>query len=281
MVRRHVVSDEQLQEWASAAAAGDRAAAERLLQALQDRIFRLAVRMLGHPQDAEDATQEILMVVLTHLGSFRGESALTTWVWRIAANHLLRARRGRLEKFTFESVSELLEKGRRDEEPSLPEAELAILQREVRLRCTEALLLSLDRELRIAFVLGEVLTLSNDEAAAVLEIPPATYRKRLSRARTRLVEFLRAQCGIYDPANRCRCRAQVASAMEKGMLRPDELLFATRPAQTPLVERCAEEVDELLRAAAVLRHPGYAAPTGIEQRLRALLASGQLELLHD
>jgi RNA polymerase sigma factor (sigma-70 family) len=273
--------DDRLEEWAHAAAAGDRTAAERIFQALQDRIFRLAVRMLGHPQDAEDATQEILMVVLTHLGSFRGESALTTWAWRIAANHLLRARRGRMEKVTFESITELLESGHRDEEPELPEAELQVLQREVRLRCTEAMLLSLDRELRIAFVLGEVLTLSNDEAAAVLDLPPATYRKRLSRARARLLEFLRAQCGIYDPENRCRCRAQVASAMERGMLRPDELLFATRAAHTPLVERCAEEVDELLRAAQVLRHPGYAAPPGMKERLRALLASGRLELLHD
>jgi hypothetical protein len=74
--------DTQLEAWARAAAAGDRAAAERVLEAIQDRVFRLALRMLGHPQDAEDATQEILVVVLTHLGSFRGESALGTWVWR-------------------------------------------------------------------------------------------------------------------------------------------------------------------------------------------------------
>jgi RNA polymerase sigma factor (sigma-70 family) len=270
----------QLENWARAAATGDRAAAERLLAALQDRIFRLAVRMLGHPQDAEDATQEILMIVLTHLGSFRGESALTTWAWRIAANYLLRARRGRMEKVTFATMSERLAHPS-DDAPELPDAEVQLLAREVRLRCTEAMLLSLDRDLRIAFVLGEVLGLGNDEAAQVLDIEPPAYRKRLSRARTRLVEFMRGQCGLYDPARPCRCRAQVTPMLERGLLRRDELIYATRPPATALMERCADEVDELLRAGAVLRHPDYAAPLGILERVRALLASGRLELLHD
>jgi RNA polymerase sigma factor (sigma-70 family) len=276
------MSDETtLRGWAAGAAAGDREAAERLLAAIQDRVYRLAVRMLGHPEDAEDATQEILIVVLTHVGSFRGESAFSTWVWRIAANHLLHARRGRREKVSFESVAELLERGRSDEEPALPDAELALLAREVRLRCTEALLLSLDRDHRIAFVLGEILTLSNDEAAAVLEIEPATYRKRLSRARARLLEFLRAQCGIHDPQNRCRCRAQVSGALQIGLLDENEAWWVKRPALSPEVARCADEVDELLRAAQVLRHPEYLAPSGILPRVRALLASRRSGLLDD
>ena len=54
----------------------------------QDRVYRLALRMLGHPQDAEDAAQEILVIVQPRLGSFRGESAFSTWVWRIAARPL-------------------------------------------------------------------------------------------------------------------------------------------------------------------------------------------------
>ena len=62
-------SEEQLVAWVRAAAAGDRAAAHDVLRAVQDRVYRLALRMLGHPQDAEDAAQEILVIVLTHLGS--------------------------------------------------------------------------------------------------------------------------------------------------------------------------------------------------------------------
>jgi RNA polymerase sigma factor (sigma-70 family) len=268
--------------WARAAAAGDRSAAERLLARVEDIVYRLALRMLGHPQDAEDAAQEILLVILTHLGSFRGESSFRTWCWRIACNHLLRVRGGRRESVTFESITELLESARGDApQPGETEAESQWLAREVRLRCTEAMLLSLDRELRIAFILTEILALSGEEAAAVLEIEPAAYRKRISRARVRLLGFLRVQCGIFDPTNPCRCEKQVAPAMARGQLLPEELLLAKHPLCTGpgAIERCADEVGDLQRAAEVLRHPDYAAPSGLLANVRALLDSGRLELL--
>src|SRR5882672_810061 len=93
--------DAELATQARAAAAGDKLAVRIVLDAIKDNVYALALRMLGHPADAEDAAQEILVIVLTHLGSFRGESAFTTWVWRIAANHVLRVRRGRREIVTF------------------------------------------------------------------------------------------------------------------------------------------------------------------------------------
>src|SRR5947209_12865635 len=65
-----------LAERACAAAKGDKVAAHAILEAVQDDIYGLALRMLGQPADAEDAAQEILVIVLTHLGSFRGESEL-------------------------------------------------------------------------------------------------------------------------------------------------------------------------------------------------------------
>jgi RNA polymerase sigma factor (sigma-70 family) len=271
-----------LVNWARAAAAGDRSAAEELLCALQDDVYRLALRMLGHPQDAEDAAQEILLVILTHLGSFREESSFRTWCWRIASHHLLlRARRGRLERVTFESIAELLQREGEGDEVEPPEAEKRLLALEVRLRCTEAMLLALDRDLRIAFVLGEVLGLSGEEAAAVLEIDHTTYRKRLSRARSRLLGFLRSQCGVFDATNPCRCEKQVSPAVQRGQLVPTELLFAVHPtrAGSREIERCVGEVDELLRAAEVLRHPDYAALPGVLARVRALVHSDRFELL--
>ena len=71
--------------------AGDRQALERLIEAIQGKVYNLAIRMLRVPADAEDATQEILIKVITHLGEFRSESAFTTWVYRVASNHLLDA----------------------------------------------------------------------------------------------------------------------------------------------------------------------------------------------
>jgi len=80
-----------------AAVAGDRQALEELLRLVAGDVRRLAQRMLWHPQDAEDATQEILVKVATRLSSFRGSARVTTWVHRIAVNHLLTTRRRRAE----------------------------------------------------------------------------------------------------------------------------------------------------------------------------------------
>jgi DNA-directed RNA polymerase specialized sigma24 family protein len=91
---------------------------------------------------------------VTHLGSFRGESALSTWGWGIAANHLARARRGRREMVTFEILGERLSTGLGEEPSGTPDPEASAMGAELRLQCTEAMLLSLDRELRIAHVLG-------------------------------------------------------------------------------------------------------------------------------
>src|SRR5207245_46709 len=113
------------------AAAGNRAAAQAVLEAIEDNVYRLALRMLGHPADAEDAAQEILVVVLTHLGSFRGESAFSTWVFRIAANHLARVRRGRRETINFDTLDERLRTGFREDEASAPDPETETLAREV------------------------------------------------------------------------------------------------------------------------------------------------------
>lgn len=68
---------------------GDAAALEVLITELRDPVHRLALRMTACPQDAEDATQEILIKVMTRLDSFRGDAAVTTWAYRVAANHLL------------------------------------------------------------------------------------------------------------------------------------------------------------------------------------------------
>src|SRR5207253_1928956 len=134
----------------------------------------------------------------------------------------------------------------------------------------QAMLLGLDREQRLAYILGDLLGLSGDDAAAVLEIEPAAYRKRLSRARMRLHDFLRAWCGIYDAANPCHCRAQVDAAIDRGMLVCGELDLSQQRA----VARAAGEFDELVRVAEVLRSGrAYLAPGTLVESLRALIDS--------
>src|SRR5712691_386510 len=80
------------------ARAGNREALEELVRRHQGWIYNIAVRMLYHPQDAEDATQEILLKAVTRLSSFEGRSSFRTWLYRIAVNHLLNTKRGRVER---------------------------------------------------------------------------------------------------------------------------------------------------------------------------------------
>ncbi len=270
-----------LEQLAARACAGDRDALEGLIVGLQDDLYRLAFRMLGLRADAEDATQEILVIVITKIGQFRGESALRTWAWTIATRHLLaRKRSPREELASFEQIEKMLAMG--DEEPPMPaatEAQLATLAEEVRLSCTEAMVLSLDRAHRVAWTLAEVFELPDAQAAAVLELPPATYRKRLQRARARLGAWMQSRCGLVDPANLCRCRRQIPVAHAVGVARLDALEYAGHPAVAPPRHRRLPLADETLAiervAEALGHHPDYAAPDTLLARVRALLDSGR------
>src|SRR5256886_7908611 len=90
-------TDPEDQALVARARSGERQALEALVGRHQAWIYNIAVRMLYHPQDAEDATQEILVKALTGLASFEGRSSFRTWLYRIVVNHVLNTRRGRPE----------------------------------------------------------------------------------------------------------------------------------------------------------------------------------------
>lgn len=240
----------------AAAVGGDQRALEQLLRAVADDIRRLALRMLWHPDDADDATQEILVKVATRLGSFRGEARVTTWIHRIAVNHLLTTRRRRAEEpaLTFTAFGEDLALGL-DTPYDGQGVDDELLAQEVMVGCTQAMLLCLDREHRMAYVLGETLGLSSADAAEVCEVSPATFRKRQQRARDRIQAFMEGHCGLIDPSNACRCRRRVGAAVATGRVDPDDLLFARR------VDDLKLDMERFTDAAALFRsHPELSAP---------------------
>src|SRR2546425_5780584 len=209
---------------------GDQAALEEVIAQIQGKVYGLALRMLWHPEDAQDATQEILLRVVTHLVTFRGESTFFTWVYRIAANHLLRFRMSRLEQqgFTFEIFGKDLKEGLSDHSAHPDDS---ILFQEIRAGCTLGMLLCLDRPHRLAYILGEILEIDGPEAAHILEVDATTFRKRLSRARSDIVAFTKAKCGLISPDRPCRCRRRVRRALELGRVDPRHLLFASDPVE--------------------------------------------------
>jgi RNA polymerase sigma factor (sigma-70 family) len=282
-----IVPGPSLETLVERAKAGDRAALEGVVAGIQDRVYNLAVRMLWHPSDAEDATQEILIRVITSLGSFRGESAFSTWVYRVAANHLLttRKRRAEREELTFARFGEQLAEGLGGAEPDpADEVERRLLVEEVKIGCSQGMLLCLDRDHRLAYLLGEVFRLTGQESAEILGITPGAFRQRLARARRRLHGFMRGHCGIVNPANPCRCARRVDHAVRIGRVEPDRLLFAAGPTLPP-DERTREVIREMERlhsAADLLRgHPRYAAPETVLAAIRGLLDSANVRTVLD
>lgn len=265
---------------------GDRDALEAMVGQIQDWIYNLALRMLWHPADAEDATQEILIRIITNLGRFRGDSAFTTWAYRVAANHLLttRKRRAEREELTFDRFAEDLDRGIAAAiPPPDTEVEDRLLEEEVKLGCTTGMLLCLDRGHRLAYILGEVFHLESGDGAAILGISPAAFRKRLSRSRTRLQEFLERNCGIVNPANPCRCARRTGYAVQTGRVDPLHLLFAAHPTHPDEEDRlriATKEMDQLYTAAALFRGRGwYAAPARVAEEIRRVIATPGLAIL--
>ena len=260
---------ESLEHEVDRAKSGDRAALESVVRAIQKDIHNLAMRFLWHPQDAEDATQEILIRVLTGLGGFRGESGFRTWVYRVACNALLTQRKQRMEQqsLSFEQFGEDLAHGLSDTCLSTKDDVIErLLLEEVKIGCTLAMLQCLDRDHRLAYILGEIMELDHIQAAGALETTPAAFRKRLSRARASILSFMTAHCGLINPTNACRCHRRVSTAVAFGRMDPSHLLFATSQQQArrfPEVLVEIRQLEESRRAAALYQSHPEARTSGV------------------
>jgi RNA polymerase sigma factor (sigma-70 family) len=224
---------------ARAALGGDAAALEELCRRTQGPIYRLALRMLGHVGDAEDATQEILVLVVTHLVEFRGQSKLSTWVYTIASRHLLRFRHSRAELRTapLDEVAGAIDSGLSATHPQdLPEGDVRVLARDVRRTCTQAMLLGLTREERLAVILAEMLGATDRVGADLCDVEPAAFRQRLARARAKLRPILEERCGLAGDDRPCRCERQAAAKQKAGLRLPvyDDAVDGLLPAEAEL-----------------------------------------------
>lgn len=172
--------------------AGDRAAFSQLVETYSGRLYRLALKLLQNPQDAEDILQETFIKAFRYIQGFDGRSSLSTWLYRIATNEaLMQLRRKRPETV---SIEEPMEDGEQEQEPlqivdwcCLPEQEL--LSSETRRRLDEAVK-RLPETLKTVFLLRDIEDLSTAETAEVLGLTETAVKTRLSRARLRLREDL-------------------------------------------------------------------------------------------
>ena len=233
-----------LEDIARQALDGDREALDSLVRALQGDVYGLALRMLWNREDAEDATQEILVRIVTRLSKFGFRSRLKTWAYRLAVNYILDVKKSATERLhlSFERFADDLGGGL--QAASASDTERSLLIDEVKVGCSLAMLQCLDRPHRAAYVLGEVMELSGPEGAEVLAISPELFRKRLQHAREAVLGFVRAHCGLVSDAAPCRCHRRVASESLAGADGARPLQFARRATSFQEARALVRQVDE-------------------------------------
>ncbi|MFN4084042.1 MAG: RNA polymerase sigma factor [Bacteroidia bacterium] len=255
---------------------GDRQSLEKIIRFLQSDIYNLSVRFLWNTLDAQDATQEILIKIITHLSTFKGDSSLKTWSYRVATNYLINAKKSFAEKNTLslDEFSVYIKSGLDHREYDQPDKDLLAL--EVKLSCSTGLLLCLTREQRIAYLLGEVFEVESNQGAYITETTAENFRKRLSLAREKIRSFMQGHCGLVNPDNPCRCHKRIFNGLENKRINPKQLNFADKFSEKEVVS----QVEELITVAALYKtQPQYDTPEKIINDIKNLIESGKFPIL--
>jgi RNA polymerase sigma-70 factor (ECF subfamily) len=177
--------------------ARDEAAVHELAERYGPRIYQLALRQMKNPEDAEEVTQDVLLKVYRKIGAFRGDSALSSWIYRITFNTAM----SRLRSSKLERAAQHRERARADQDETrqaslqvadwshMPDEEL--LRAQLR-RAVMAAIQDLPEIYRVPVVLRDIEGLTTEEASSRLHVKDQTLKSRLHRGRLLLRERLQA-----------------------------------------------------------------------------------------
>lgn len=255
------------------AISGDKKALEEVILSVKDLVYNLSLRMLLYPEDAKDATQEILIKIVTSLSTFKGKSAFKTWVYRVASNYLLTTKGKNASNFisSFDDYGVLLDAGHSDVITyTQNQGEQKLLEEEVKVSCTHGMLLCLNSQGRMVYILGDLLELTSPEGAEILDISTDNFRKILSRSRALLRNFLQAKCGLMDEKNPCRCKKKVDFLIDSKVINPEQYRFAQHSKRS--IE-LVDKINTLERSVAIYQStPQFATPDSVVQKIKATLS---------
>lgn len=232
-------------------------------------VYHLTTRMTLDREVAAEAAYE------TFLRAYHGKRDITPdafllWLLKIAC-HVIEARLPGAPEVSFDLLDETLrsEATRTGEVRSLTNPEREYLLWELKQGCLTAVVNCISPGERLAFVLGSVLGLSDEQAAAVLGIKPSAYKVRLSRARKKISDYLMPRCEHVDPRNPCHCPSRIGVALSRGFIAP--------PVQKVVQLRLhAWEGADRARDAAEIYHtlPQPDVPEELHRRLHRAVATG-------
>lgn len=205
---------------------GDSEALSELISRHQPWIYNIVFRMVMVREDAEDITQEILIKVITKLSSYdKTKASFTTWLYRIVVNHIINIKKSGYEQSisTPENYYSFIDTVPDENIELNPETNLII--NDLAIGCVTGILLCMDREQRLIFILSIIFNVSSRQGSEIMDISDDAYRKSLSRARSRLYSFMNNKCGLITESAPCKCRNKVSEFIKQGWYKVDDLKF--------------------------------------------------------
>ncbi len=264
---------------------GDKVALEQLLLDVQDLIFNLSLRMLGSISDAENATQDILIKVMTSLSSFRKECAFSTWVYRVATNYLINYKKSMFAKhpLSFDFYGNDIQKGYIDNySVDLKAVDEDLLAEELKLSCTNVMLQCLDPESRCIFILGTMFKLDSRIAGDILGIRADHYRQKLSRTRKKMAEFLSCYCGL-SKTGACNCKKRIGYAIKSHRLNPLKLEYSgLEQLEENLLVTYTEKMETIDDLSTIFDNTiKYKSPSAAKAFIKAFLKSEEMKFIQN
>ena len=207
---------------------GSQKALEKLVKLHQRFIYNVALKFVRDPDAAADLSQEVLIKMITKLAQFKGKSSFRTWLYKIVVTHFVNSKRRRSEQQvkSFDEYGVFLDNAYTTEEMTEEEQEQhqnKIVN--IRTRCMTSMLLCLDRQQRIVFILGSIFNIKSNIAAKLLDITAENFRQQLSRAKADLFQFMDNKCGLINPNNPCRCSKKTKGFMKEGLIDEQAIQF--------------------------------------------------------
>ncbi|MEM8899538.1 MAG: sigma-70 family RNA polymerase sigma factor [Bacteroidota bacterium] len=253
-------SEEKNRELVLASLDGDRKALDELVHLHQPFIYNVAWKMAHDPNDAMDLTQETLLKVITKLAQFNFKSSFRTWLYRIVVNEFLQSKRRKMEKVvsSFEEYGNQLDSIPNPDLTSEEEITYKELSKEMQIRCLSGMLMCLNREQRLIYILGDTFGIDHKLGSEIFHLSPQNFRVKLHRARKDLHNYMNNKCGLVNPDNPCRCPKKAKALKAMGKLDEKSMQFNVgyqhqiahyvEEAHVQVREMMVEKVNKLYRA---------------------------------
>jgi RNA polymerase sigma factor (sigma-70 family) len=228
---------------------GSKQALNILAENYQGYIFNVALKYFNHIADAEDATQEVLIKVIANLGNYDANKAqFRTWLYKITFNHFLNTKKGPIEiryEAGFENFFNAIESSEVVELTLDQENKMKWEIEEAKVACMAGMIMCLDREQRLTYIIGDVFEIDHNLGAEIFEITPDNFRQKLTRARKDLYQWMHNRCGLVNNNNSCRCPKKTKGFIEKGYVNPENFKWHS-DFSNRIYELSENSVDNLL-----------------------------------